>query len=272
MDIINIVDLEVYAYHGVLPEEKEKGQFFYVSATLCTDTRKAGMSDNLNYTINYGTVSEFINSFMKKNTYNLIETVAEQLAQAILLEFEGIESIILEIKKPSAPINLTFNTVSVTIERNWHEAYIAFGSNMGNKEKYIDDAIEALKKIPHIKVLDISDKIVTKPYGNVEQEEFLNGALKIKTLLPAEELLQILQQLEKLSGRERTIHWGPRTLDLDILFYDNDIIESDDLIVPHPDMKNRDFVLKPLMQIAPYKFHPVYHKLISDMYAELDER
>ncbi len=132
MDIINIVDLEVYAYHGVLPEEKEKGQFFYINAALCTDTRKAGMTDDLNSTVDYGSVCEFINDFVRNNVYNLIETVAEQLAQAILLNFEGVENILLEIRKPSAPINLVFNTVSVNIERGWHEAYIAFGSNVGD--------------------------------------------------------------------------------------------------------------------------------------------
>ncbi len=66
--------------------------------------------------------------------------------------------------------------------------------------------------------------------------------------------------------------WGPRTLDLDIIFYDNDIIETEDLIVPHPDMKNREFVLKPLIQIAPYKSHPLYHKTVSDLYEELKRK
>ena len=126
-----------------------------------------------------------------------------------------------------------------------------------------------MSNLPQINIVAISDKIVTEPYGNVEQDVFLNGVMKIETLLPADELLQILQKVEEHAGRERKIHWGPRTLDLDIIFYDDDIISEDDLIVPHPDMKNRDFVLKPLMQIAPYKLHPVYRKTISDMYTEL---
>lgn len=272
MDIIQIVDLEVFAYHGVFPEEREKGQFFSINANLFLDTRKAGMSDELKYTIDYGAVCEFMHKFMQENTYNLIETAAEQLAQALLLKFDLLETIMLEIRKPSAPINLEFNSVSVNIERGWCEAYIAFGSNMGDKEKYIDDAINSLKKLPQIKVLAVSDKYVTAPYGNVEQDDFLNGVIKIKTLLSASELLQIMQQLEDIAGRKREIHWGPRTLDLDLLFYDNDIIDNDDLTVPHPDIKNREFVLKPLMQIAPYKTHPLYHKTIADMYEELKNR
>lgn len=269
MDIIRIDNLEVYAYHGVYDEEKEKGQYFYVNAELYTNTRKAGMNDDLDASTNYGTVCDFIHDFMTKHTYDLIETVAEQLAQALLLEFKLVKSVLLEIRKPHAPIEKEFESVSVEIERGWHEAFVAFGSNLGDKEKFIDEAIEALSNLPQINIVAISDKIVTEPYGNVEQDVFLNGVMKIETLLPADELLQILQKVEEHAGRERKIHWGPRTLDLDIIFYDDDIISEDDLVVPHPDMKNRDFVLKPLMQIAPYKLHPVYRKTISDMYAEL---
>ena len=269
MDIIRIDNLEVYAYHGVYDEEKEKGQYFYVNAELYTNTRKAGMNDDLDASTNYGTACDFIHDFMTKHTYDLIETVAEQLAQALLLEFKLVKSVLLEIRKPHAPIEKEFESVSVEIERGRHEAFVAFGSNLGDKEKFIDEAIEALSNLPQINIVAISDKIVTEPYGNVEQDVFLNGVMKIETLLPADELLQILQKVEEHAGRERKIHWGPRTLDLDIIFYDDDIISEDDLIVPHPDMKNRDFVLKPLMQIAPYKLHPVYRKTISDMYAEL---
>lgn len=272
MDIIRIDNLEVYAYHGVYDEEKEKGQYFYVNAELYTNTRKAGMNDDLDASTNYGTVCDFIHDFMTKHTYDLIETVAEQLAQALLLEFKLVKSVLLEIRKPHAPIEKEFESVSVEIERGWHEAFVAFGSNLGDKEKFIDEAIEALSNLPQINIVAISDKIVTEPYGNVEQDVFLNGVMKIETLLPADELLQILQKVEEHAGRERKIHWGPRTLDLDIIFYDDDIISEDDLIVPHPDMKNRDFVLKPLMQIAPYKLHPVYRKTISDMYAELMDK
>ena len=269
MDIIRIDNLEVYAYHGVYDEEKEKGQYFYVNAELYTNTRKAGMNDDLDASTNYGTVCDFIHDFMTKHTYDLIETVAEQLAQALLLEFKLVKSVLLEIRKPHAPIEKEFESVSVEIERGWHEAFVAFGSNLGDKEKFIDEAIEALSNLPQINIVAISDKIVTEPYGNVEQDVFLNGVMKIESLLSADELLQILQKVEEHAGRERKIHWGPRTLDLDIIFYDDDIISEDDLIVPHPDMKNRDFVLKPLMQIAPYKLHPVYRKTISDMYVEL---
>ncbi len=272
MDIIKIEGLEVYAYHGVFPEEKDKGQYFYVSADLYTNTRNAGMNDDLTKSTNYAEVVDFIHKFMSEHTYNLLETVAEQLAQEILLKFKLVQNIILKIDKPHAPIDKVFESVAVEIERGWHEAYIAFGSNLGDKEKYIDDAIATLKTLPQIEIITISDKITTAPYGNLNQDDFLNGVMKIKTLLPIDELLQILQKIEEHAGRQRIEHWGPRTLDLDILFYDEEIIATDKLVVPHPDMKNRDFVLKPLMQIAPYKMHPVYHTTITDMYNHLHQQ
>ena len=120
-----------------------------------------------------------------------------------------------------------------------------------------------------IVVEKVSGYLVTEPYGGVEQDEFLNGVLKLRTLLTPEELLDRLHELEAAANRERIIHWGPRTLDLDILFYDNEIIDTPDLHIPHIDMENRDFVLKPMDEIAPYYRHPVLNKTIHQLLNEL---
>ena len=115
----------------------------------------------------------------------------------------------------------------------------------------------------------VSDFIITKPYGNVEQDNFLNGAIKIQTLYSPKMLLEFLQKLELDAKRVRTVHWGPRTLDLDIIFYDDMIIDEETLTIPHPDMANRDFVLTPLNQIAPHHMHPVFKKSIGELRANL---
>ena len=128
---------------------------------------------------------------------------------------------------------------------------------MGDKKKYLDNAIQGLRDMKEIVVEKVSEYLVTEPYGGVEQDEFLNGALRVRTLLCPEELLDRLHVLEQAADRKRIIHWGPRTLDLDILFYDNEIIDTEVLHVPHIDMENRDFVLKPMVEIAPYLRHPV---------------
>ena len=118
----------------------------------------------------------------------------------------------------------------------------------------------------------VSDYLVTEPYGGVEQDVFLNGALKLRTLLTPEELLDRLHELEQAAHRERIVHWGPRTLDLDILLYDQMIIDTPVLHVPHIDMENRDFVLIPLTELAPYYRHPVLNKTISQLLKELQAK
>ena len=114
--------------------------------------------------------------------------------------------------------------------------------------------------------------IVTEPYGGVEQEDFLNGALEIETLLEPEELLEVLHQVEDAEGRKRTLRWGPRTLDLDILFYDRICYESENLVIPHVDLENRVFVLKPMSEIAPYFRHPINHKTMMGLLKELEQK
>lgn len=109
----------------------------------------------------------------------------------------------------------------------------------------------------------------TLPYGVVEQDNFVNGIIEIRTLLAPEELLQELHRIEQMEGRERKLHWGPRTLDLDIIFYDDLVYDSEDLMIPHIDMENRYFVLKPLSELAPNFRHPITHKTVAQMLAEL---
>ena len=158
------------------------------------------------------------------------------------------------------------------MRRGWHRAYIAVGSNLGNRKTHILSGIQALKVHPLIKLKKVSKMIVTEPYGGVEQEDFLNGALEIETLLEPEELLEALHQVENAEGRERTVRWGPRTLDLDILFYDRICYESEDLAIPHVDLENRDFVLKPMAEIAPCFRHPVSGRTMTGLLRELEER
>ena len=210
-----------------------------------------------------------ITKFAKEHTYKLLEALAENLCQMLLSELPLLKKITLRIEKPWAPVGLPLDTVAVEITRSWHTAYVAFGSNLGDKKKYLDNGIQGLKDTPDCKVEAVSKYLVTEPYGGVEQDEFLNGVLRLRTLLTPEELLDRLHELEAEANRERLIHWGPRTLDLDILFYDNEIIDTPDLHIPHIDMQNRDFVLKPMDEIAPYYRHPVLNKTIHQLLDEL---
>ena len=268
-DQIKITDLEVFANHGVFPEENKLGQKFLVSAVLYTDTRKAGKTDDLTASIHYGEVSAFITKYMKEHTYQLLERVAETLAEEMLKSISGLCKIDLEIKKPWAPVGLPLKTVSVKISREWHTTYIALGSNIGDSETYLNEAVEKIGQIPTCTVEKVSSYLVTEPYGVTDQPDFLNACLKLRTLLYPEELLKELNRIEKEVGRERIIHWGPRTLDLDILLYDDIVLEEDDLCIPHVEMHKRSFVLEPLAEIAPYKRHPVYGKTVREMLEEI---
>ncbi len=264
-DEIRIELLEVYAYHGVFPEEKREGQTFLVNAVLYTDTRKAGRSDQLEQSTDYGDVCGFITEWMKENICNLIETVAERLTQEVLLRYDLISGIDLEIRKPEAPIKQPFGCVSVKVHRQWHRVFLGVGSNMGDRRQYIQEAVKALREHPLILVRRVSELIVTEPYGGVEQEDFLNGAVEIETLLSPRELLEALHVIEAAAGRVRELRWGPRTLDLDIIFYDRLVYEDDALVIPHQDMENRRFVLEPLHMLAPNYRHPILGKTIAQL-------
>ena len=265
MDEIRIDNLEIFAHHGVFPEEKERGQYFYVNLVLYTDLRLAGKRDDLKLSTDYGDVSLFLEQQLTGRTFDLIEAAAEAAAEAILLRYPLVRELELELRKPSAPIPMRFDSVSVKLRRGWHQAYIAFGSNLGDRRAYIDNAIKALKEDERNRVEKVSVILETRPYGGVEQGDFLNGVLKLDTLYTPGELLDKLHELEQEAGRERTIHWGPRTLDLDILLYDRLVYEDKDLILPHPDMQNRDFVLRPMAELAPWLRHPLLGKTMKEL-------
>jgi 2-amino-4-hydroxy-6-hydroxymethyldihydropteridine diphosphokinase len=139
-----------------------------------------------------------------------------------------------------------------------HKAVVAIGSNSGNRKENIRTALKSFASFCHIDKYSKAYK--TKPYGNKNQPDFINMAVLIETSLSPTELLDKLLEIETHLGRERTIHWGERTIDLDIIFYDNLVIQTENLTIPHPDMQNRDFVLKPLMDICPDWEHPVLKK------------
>lgn len=270
LDKIHIKNLEVFGNHGVFPEENKLGQKFLVNAVLYTSTREAGKTDDLTKSIHYGEVSHFITKYMMEHTFQLIESVAEQLAEALLLQFEHLKWIDLEIQKPWAPIGLPLESVSVEISRGWHEAFIATGSNLGDRGEYIRKGIEALAACKECVVEKESQLIVTEPYGVTDQPEFLNGMLQVRTLLSPIELLHKLNEIEAAAYRERKVHWGPRTLDLDIIFYDNQVIDIPQLTVPHVDMQNRQFVLEPLAELAPWYRHPILGKTVKELLISLE--
>lgn len=270
MDKICIKDLEVYGFHGVNQEEKNLGQRFLISVELGLSLREAGISDDLNKTVNYAELCNSIEREFIREKYDLIEKAAEELANYILTNYQSVETVKILLKKPWAPIGKPVDYAAVEIERYWHKVYIGLGSNLGDKEKNLDEALAKLNN-RSCKVEKVSPKYCTKPVGYTDQDDFLNCAAELKTLYTPEELIKFMLDIEKELKRERIIRWGPRTIDLDVLLYDDIVSHKQEIIIPHPRMQERLFVLKPLNDIAAEAFHPVLRKSINEMYNELSE-
>ncbi|MDP3259569.1 MAG: 2-amino-4-hydroxy-6-hydroxymethyldihydropteridine diphosphokinase [Thermodesulfovibrionales bacterium] len=147
-------------------------------------------------------------------------------------------------------------------------AYISIGSNLGDREENCRQAIKLIEK-NGIAVRKQSRMYETEPWGVKDQPKFINMAIEVETDKKPEELLRVLEEIEKEIGRTESVKWGPRVIDLDILFYDDLILKSPDLEIPHPLLHEREFVLKPLCEIAPDKKHPVTGKTVKEMAAIL---
>ena len=130
-----------------------------------------------------------------------------------------------------------------------NKAYLSLGSNIGNRQEYIERAVELIGKTEGIKILKKSGLYETSPVGYVEQDLFLNAVIKIETDFSEREILKIINKIENELDRKREIRWGPRTIDIDILILSDKKINETDLIIPHKEMLNRLFVLVPLIEI-----------------------
>jgi 2-amino-4-hydroxy-6-hydroxymethyldihydropteridine diphosphokinase len=143
--------------------------------------------------------------------------------------------------------------------------YLGLGSNKGDRLKYLENTVKLINTDKNCRILKSSSVYETKPYGNLEQDNFYNAVILIETEYDVVKLYFFLKSIEKEVGRENSeIRWNPREIDVDILFYNNLIYESEFLTVPHKDIMNRDFVLMPILEIASDYVHPVLNKKISE--------
>lgn len=150
-------------------------------------------------------------------------------------------------------------------------AYIALGSNLGDKEKNLRRALLLLTQ-QGVEVVRVSSFLSTEPYGVTDQPQFLNAVACVRTSLAPLALLDVLLATELAMGRVRLRHWGERNIDLDLLLYEDVVLDTPRLHLPHPDMQNRDFVLLPLAEIAPELKHPTLQKTIWELKENLMSR
>lgn len=149
-------------------------------------------------------------------------------------------------------------------------AYLGLGSNLGDQREYLGQAIQAIKNCGAIEA--VASFYKTEPVGLLNQPWFVNCALRLNTKLSALELLDKTQAIENSLGRVRSVHWGPRTIDIDILLYGDLVLATERLALPHPRLAERRFVLIPLVEIAPNIVHPIFHLTVSQLLAATPDR
>lgn len=150
-----------------------------------------------------------------------------------------------------------------------HKVFLALGSNVGNREQYIQSAIELLQE--YLSDVTVAKFYETRPVGYIHQRNFLNTSLSGYTDFSPKQLLELVKQLEKKIGRVKRFRWGPREIDIDILFYDNLVYKDQNLEIPHPRLHERDFVLQPLLDLDPTLIHPVSGKTVQEMHDRLSQ-
>lgn len=255
MDRIEIHGLRVMAVVGVLSHEREASQPLRLDLTLEVDLRDAGRSDELGDTADYGAVTERVGALVREAKDLLLERLAHRVAEEALA-FDRVDAVEVRLTKLRPPIPEDVESTAVQIRRTRadaevaprsHRAFVALGSNLGDREAFLRFAIAELGD-----VVAQSQVFETDPVGGPEgQGAYLNMVVVVETSLDPFALMRRCQRIEAAAHRQRVVHWGPRTLDVDVLMYDDIHIDSPELVVPHPRYAERRFVLAPLAEVAP---------------------
>lgn len=278
-DLITLRGLTVRGFHGVFDFEKRAGQDFVIDVQVRTDVSAAAVGDDLAQTVDYGVLANRTAAIVAGEPFDLIESLASAIADDLL---ELCSDVTITVHKPQAPIDHAFADAAVTVHRTRAGnsstidtpggfAVLSLGANIGEATDTLHSAVEALDRHPQITVLGSSAVYATAPWGGVEQDDFRNLTAIVATTLSARELLRVCQGIEVAGGRTREVHWGPRTLDIDLVRFtptaatdvtQPDIAHSDDaatelhsaaaeLRLPHPHAHERAFVLAPWRELRP---------------------
>ncbi len=295
LDRIRLLGVTARGHHGVLDDERRNGQDFTVDAVLHLDTSPAAAGDDLGLTVNYGELAIQIADVVRGEPARLIETLAERVAQ-VCLKPDAVHAVDVTVHKPSAPISEAFSDVQVSIRRQREhppvesgpldrhpviavEAVLALGSNLGDRANMLRSAVSALEAMPGVEVTAVSAVFETAPVGGPAQPDYLNAVVMVSTELSAQDLLDTCHRVEAAHDRQRGVHWGPRTLDIDMIRYGGLISSMPDLSLPHPRAAQRAFVLAPWLSIDPEAtlpwadgLHAVREVPVAELLAQAPDR
>lgn len=255
-DAIVVNDLRAVTLVGALPHEREIPQPVRVDLVIGVDLSEAGRSDELADTVDYGLVCERVVEVVRESKDVLLERLAGRVAETVLA-FDRADHVEVTLTKLRPPVPEHLGTTAVRLSRSRsdadvppvasHRAIVALGSNLGDREHFLRAAVHALGD-----VVAASQVFETEPVGGPDgQGAYLNMVVELRTALDPFALLRRCQRIEADALRQRVVRWGPRTLDVDLLFYDDVRLESAELVLPHPRVGERRFVLAPLSEVAP---------------------
>jgi dihydroneopterin aldolase / 2-amino-4-hydroxy-6-hydroxymethyldihydropteridine diphosphokinase len=263
LDRISIVGLRVRGSHGVFDYERETGQDFVVDAELWLDTAAAAAADDLGLTADYGAIADRLAAIVRGEPVALIETLADRLAKACLADPVVLEAEVT-VHKPQAPISQKVADIAVTVRRKAGAAgakgdagpdrdrpvVLSVGSNLGDRMTNLQLGLDVLAG-GGLTVRAVSSVYETDPVGGESQGDYLNAILLAVSALPARDILARCAAAEAAAGRVRTVRWGPRTLDVDIIMCGSETSADPTLTLPHPLAHERAFVLAPWLEVDP---------------------
>ncbi len=273
---IIVKNLNLFGYHGVKESEKENGQNFRFNIEILLGNSDFPDTDDLEDTLNYSGVIELIKDINSSRSFNLLETLSKTIAGRIMEMSSLVERVIVKIEKTSPPIKENLESVGIEcvldrrnlknsgkisdkndsgseLESGEVDVYMSLGSNIGNKENNLRKAVELINRNPNINIIKVSSIYETEPMYLKDQDYFYNIVLlaKVNSKISPFEMLGFLKGIEFGSGGKKDKRYGPRIIDIDLLYYGEMFIDSDFLTIPHPGIEERKFVLVPLSEITP---------------------
>ncbi len=267
---IIIKDLNLFGYHGVKESERKDGQNFCFNIEILLNKGNFLNEDNLENTLNYSEVIELLKDINSNQRFNLLETLSQTIANGIMGISSLVEEVYVKIEKTSPPIRENLGSVGIEYtlnRRKWKivkkdrsessevDVYLSLGSNIGDRENNLRKAVDLIGSNPAVNVVKVSSIYETEPMYLKDQNSFYNIVLEaqIDSELGPFEAMGFLKGIEYGMGRKRVgKKYGPRIIDIDLLYYGEMSIESDFLTIPHPKIEERRFVLVPLSEISPH--------------------